>query len=391
MAARTLKALRDYGIDEHRGFLPAADPLDRLPPYFGPWEDAARDIGARLMTGRMREAVAALPELSPEGLTTDAERERAMLLLVCLANAHVWAADPPTSNVPAVLARPLHRLAAELDRPPIIAHASIVLANWRRLDPARPLGMDNIDTQVTFLGGVDEKWFYLATAGVELTGAPALKLLADGQEAVAGDDAARLTSCLTDLRLVLDRTIRAFLDVERWCDPYVFYHRVRRFLTGWDGVTLDGTGAAPCVLAGGSAAQSSLIQAFDTGLGIVHDDPLTAGFLGGMRRSMPKAHRRFLHDLGAGPSIRDYAGTAGHPPLTESYNAAVRTLTDLRGRHIGLTGRYITRFERGEGKGTGGSDFVSMLRRAREETGGAAVQDTTSASRPTWPVSEDQQ
>ncbi|MGC7094523.1 hypothetical protein ACPZ19_07670 [Amycolatopsis lurida] len=368
-----LSALRDYGIDPDRGFLPAADPLDRLPPHFAPWESAARDIGALLMTGRMREAVAALPELSPEGLTTDAERERAMLLLVCLANAHVWASDPPASNVPAALARPLHRLAAELDRPPIIAHASAVLSNWRRLDPAKPLGMDNIDTQVTFLGGVDEKWFYLATAGVELAGAPALQLLADGQKAVASDDAARLITCLDELRIVLERTIRAFLDVERWCDPYVFYHRVRRFLTGWNDVTLDGTGAAPYTLAGGSAAQSSLIQAFDTGLGVVHDDPLTADFLGLMRRSMPLAHRRFLHDLGAGPSIRDYAVTAGHPPLAESYNAAVRTLTDLRGKHIGLTGRYITRFERGDGKGTGGSDFVTMLRRAREETDDATV------------------
>ncbi|AXB42260.1 hypothetical protein [Amycolatopsis albispora] len=363
-----IKAFHEYGVDEHRGFLPAADPLDRLPPYFTPWEDTARDIGALLMTGRMREAVAALPELSPDALTTEAERERAMLLLVCLANAHVWASDPPAANVPAPLARPLHRLATGLDRPPIIAHASIVLANWRRLDPARPLGMDNIDTQVTFLGGVDEKWFYLATAGVELTGAPGLELLAEGQEAVADDDAARLTTCLDRLRVVLDRTIQAFLDVERWCDPYVFYHRIRRFLTGWDGVTLDGTGTAPHVLAGGSAAQSSLIQSFDAGLGIRHDHPLTAEFLGRMRQSMPRGHRRFLHDLETGPSIRAYALGAGHPPLAEAYRAAVRTLTDLRGRHIGLTGRYISRFERGEGKGTGGSDFVTMLRRAREET-----------------------
>ncbi|MFI6025683.1 hypothetical protein [Amycolatopsis magusensis] len=361
-------ALGDYDISEERGFLPAVDPLDALPPYFEPWETAARDIGALLMTGRIRETVAALPELSPERLATPAERERAMLLLTGLASAHVHASDPPATSVPAVLARPLHRLATTLDRPPIIAHASIVLANWRRLDPARPLGTDNIDTQLTFLGGVDEKWFYLATAGVELAGAPGLKLLTEAQEAAAENDAERLTTCLESLREVLDRTTRAFLDIERWCDPYVFYHRVRRFLSGWSGVTLEGTRTPPLTLAGGSAAQSSLIQAFDAGLGITHDDPLTADFLGLMRRSMPRAHRRFLRELDTGPSVRARASAAGHPPLTEAYDAAVRALTELRGQHIGLTGRYITRFERGAGKGTGGSDFVPLLRRAREET-----------------------
>lgn len=367
--------LNDYAIDPVRGFVPGDDPVNALPPYYRPWERTARDISALIMTGRLRDAIASLPVLTPAKLSSPGERERAMLLLTCLANAYVWGSETPARTLPAPVARPLDDLARQLDRPPIIAHASIVLNNWRRIDRTEPLSTSNIDTQVTFLGGVDEKWFYLATLGVELAGAPGLPLLVRTHDAVAGDDPDRLTEALVGVRKVLGRTVEALLDIERWCDPHVFYHRIRPFLTGWPepGLIFEGVDRGPVVLAGGSAAQSSLIQSFDAGLGVRHDDEMTAAFLTGMRAYMPVPHRRFLADLESGLSVRDYVSNrrADRPGLVEAYNGAVDALARLRAQHIGITGRYIQRFERdGTAKGTGGSDYSGFLRRAREETVG---------------------
>ncbi|WP_188187836.1 indoleamine 2,3-dioxygenase [Nonomuraea sp. SYSU D8015] len=367
-------SLSEYAIDEHRGFLPGEDPVDALPAYYGPWEQAGRNISVLIMTGRIRSALGSMPVLTPDRLESHGEQERAMLLLSFLANAYVWGAGTPASTLPAPVARPLHELAQALGRVPIVAHASIVLNNWRRLDATEPLSTSNIDTQLTFLGGVDEKWFYLSTVGVELAGAAGPPLLVRAQHSAAAGDHARLTEALLGVRKVVDRVVDALLDVERWCDPHVFYHRIRPFLTGWSapGLRFEGVDCEPVVLAGGSAAQSSLIQAFDAGLDVRHRDELTAGFLTGMRAHMPVPHRRFIEDLEAGPSVRDFVARhrGARPRLAEAYNAAVDGLARLRAQHIGITGRYITRFERGgeAARGTGGSDFVSFLKRSREET-----------------------
>ncbi|MGN9843174.1 indoleamine 2,3-dioxygenase [Nonomuraea sp. H19] len=367
-------ALGEYAIDARRGFLPAEDPVDALPAYYRPWEQVGRNITALIMTGRLRPAIESMPVLTLDRLESCGEQERAMLLLSCLANAYVWGAGTPARTLPATVARPLHELAQLLDRVPIVAHASIVLNNWRRIDGTEPLSMSNIDTQLTFLGGVDEKWFYLATVGVELAGAGGLPLLARAQHAAAAADHTRLVEALLGIRNVLGRVVDALLNVERWCDPYVFYHRIRPFLTGWSapGLRFEGVDREPLVLAGGSAAQSSLIQAFDAGLGIRHRDELTAGFLTGMRAYMPGPHRRFLEDLEGGPSVRDFVARhrSARPQSSEAYNAVVDGLAQLRARHIGITGRYIKRFEHGEeaARGTGGSDYISFLKRSREET-----------------------
>jgi hypothetical protein len=126
-----------YGITESRGFLPSPDPLDRLPERYAAWEDVAGNGSTLIMAGRLRRTVGLLPVLDPGPLADGRELERAMLLLTVLANAYVWGEGPGTDRLPPSLARPLHEVARRLDRPPIVAHASIVLNNWRRIDPAR--------------------------------------------------------------------------------------------------------------------------------------------------------------------------------------------------------------------------------------------------------------
>jgi hypothetical protein len=67
------------------------------------------------------------------------------------------------------------------------------------------------------------------------------------------------------------------LAIAERCDPYVFYKKLRQILSGWsnnpavpDGIVYEGVSDEPKKYNGGSAAQSSTIQAIDIALGIKH-------------------------------------------------------------------------------------------------------------------------
>ena len=98
------------------------------------------------------------------------------------------------------------------------------------------------------------------------------------------------------------RGMVASLDTMReGCHPFIFYHRVRPFLSGWkhnptlvDGVIYEGVSAERQQFYGGSAAQSSLIPFLDIVLGVSHDKTKSKDFLMAMRDYMTREHREFL-------------------------------------------------------------------------------------------------
>jgi len=366
--------LAAFRIDPVRGFLPADDPLERLPADFDAWEHVAPDVPALLMTGRLRPALEALPLLDIEPLEGDMQLERAMLLLSVFGSAYVWAEPAPARMVPRAVAAPWCRLAERLGRPPITAHPSNVLFNWRRLDKTGPIELDNLAALQLFLGGIDEQWFYLTAVVIEAKGAPALGALVAAQQAVAVGQADELATHLQAIASALDRVYEVLERIPEKCDPYIFYHRVRPYLSGWPepGVIYEGVSDAPRRCAGGSAAQSPLIQALDAGLGIKHRGSETSPFLMEMRNYMLTGHRRFIEALESGASVRQFVldHAARCPALSDRYNGCIRALDRFRKKHMELAVRYISHQAPNpdEAKGTGGTNFVSFLSKARRET-----------------------
>lgn len=366
--------LTDYDIDPRRGFLPAQDPLERLPEAFDRWEQIAADLPALLMTGRLRFTLEQLPPLDATQLKNEQQVQRAMLLLSVFGNSYVWGSATPATVIPRGVAIPWAQVAEQLGRPMIVAHASMVLNNWRRLDKSQPVALDNLDTLQLFLGGLDEKWFFLTTVAIEAEGAPALPALVEAQRAAAAGQPDRVAGCLETINTTLNNIFEILRRVPEKCDPYIFYHRIRPFLAGWEapGIIYQGVSESPQILAGGSAAQSSLIQALDAGLGIAHIDDKTRPFLMEMRHYMPPSHRRFIEALEAGPSIRQFVAKhqGDHPGLVTLYNEAIERMSRFRTKHIEISVRYILRQapKNEEAKGTGGTDFVPFLHTARQET-----------------------
>lgn len=365
--------LADYQVDPVRGFLPAEDPPLALPEPFAEWDHLGAELPYLLLTGRVRQRLKNFPTPPLDGLKTPGQLERAMLIVSALGMAYVWGGPEPVSRLPAALAVPWTRLARRLERPPIIAHASAVLNNWRRVNPDGPLEADNLACVQHFLGGMDEQWFFTATAGVERVGAPALPLLVEAKMAAEKGNAGAVLAALEAIIPIFEAVNAALLRMYERCDPHIFYHRVRPFLAGWDqqGLIYEGVSETPLRLHGGSAAQSSLIQAYDAALGIEHLHPETHPFLTLMREYMPPPHRDFIQRLGEGVSLHDFVTDrhAGNAGLRETFNTCVVNLDQFRKGHMELAVRYILHQSADDqGRGTGGTAFVPFLSRARKET-----------------------
>ncbi|MEM7797624.1 MAG: hypothetical protein AAF633_00415 [Chloroflexota bacterium] len=364
----------DYDVSPKRGFLPAEDPLTELPPAFAEWDRLGRELPYLVLTGRVRRTLADFKTPDLEQLTTQGELERAMLIMSSLGMAYIWAEAPEIEVLPAHIAVPWAALGERLGRPPIITHSSAVLNNWRRLDPNDGIHADNLACTQHFMGGMDEQWFFTATTALEAIGAPALKPLAEAKVAAAGGDGKKVASLLEEVLPIFKAVNAALLRVYERCEPFIFYNRIRIFLAGWDqtGILFEGVSETPLKLHGGSAAQSSLIQAYDAALGIEHLHPETRPFLMLMRAYMPPDHRRFVEDLAKGESIHDCVQAHGRtcPKLVDLFNRCIDELEEFRKAHMGIAVRYVLKQGKNgeDGLGTGGTSFVPFLREARNET-----------------------
>jgi indoleamine 2,3-dioxygenase len=363
-----------YRVDPVRGFLPVQDPLDHLPPAYEEWDRLGEDVSALLMTGQVRRRLEKLTPLDVENLQDDRQRERAMLLLSVFANAYVWADSKPATRIPRGVAVPLCVLAQQLGLPPITTYPSIVLYNWRRLDPAGAIDLQNLASLQLFLGGIDEQWFYLVSVAIEAKGAAALPAIVHAQQAVLADDMESVHSNLHTVVHALEGMIATLMRMPEHCDPYVFYHRIRPVLTGWDepGVIYEGISDRPQKFYGGSAAQSPLVQSLDAALGVKHADRETRFYLLEMRRYMLSKHRQFIEALEGGPSIREYVLRHKQicPELVEEYNRGIQGVEEFRRRHFEIAVHYITHQAPpgAEAKGTGGTNFSAFLGKSLKET-----------------------
>jgi indoleamine 2,3-dioxygenase len=300
-------------LSDQRGFLPSSDPLRRLPSDFDAWEEAAGSLPKLLVSDRLRPTLEHLPPFPVESLSTQPQRERAMTLLSYLGHAYVWGGRKPARILPARLAVPWYAVATILGRPPVLSYSSYALHNYFRFDLARDVECGNIGLIQNFLGGIDEEWFILIHVDIEKRAAPGLAALHPCLDAADETNAEAVEFQLGRLQASIASMYATLQRMTEWCDPYIYFHRVRPYIHGWKnhpdlpfGLVYEGVDAyqgEPQRFRGETGAQSAIVPSLDATLGIIHKRDELSTYLQEMRLYMPPGQREFIASIEARGSV----------------------------------------------------------------------------------------
>ncbi|NWV35639.1 I23O2 dioxygenase, partial [Grantiella picta] len=386
-------ALTRFQVSEEFGFL-LPNPLTELPAPYGPWMDIAHELPQLITSQQLRSRVHQMPQLSTQHLRGREELHLAHLVLSFITMGYVWqeGEEGTVQVLPRNLAVPYWEVSQALGLPPILSHADFVLANWRRKDPNR-----NLDTIIALPGGESLRGFILVTLLVEKAAVPGIKAIISALCAILERDEETLHRALEELAGAIEAMSKALRRMHDYVDPEVFYTVIRIFLSGWKdnpamphGLVYEGVSKEPMAFSGGSAAQSTVLHAFDELLGICHHQD-GASFLHRMRDYMPPPHRAFVEEIHRAVSLKQHVLSSGDTQLRTAFNRCVSALADFRSYHITIVTKYISiaaakaragQAEPGaragpaggkppsalETKGTGGSHIFSFLKSIRDTT-----------------------
>ena len=394
-----------YSVDINHGFLPSTDPLSQLSltGKFGCWELIMNNLSQYLYAKIIRSVILSrltVVQIEQDDLIDEREFQRALFVVAMLSHAFVWGEEPVSKYIPACLAIPWVELTKRACSIPILTHSLTALLNWKRFDIEKPIELGNIAMLNGFLSGLDEANFYLVTIELEFRGAKALKHMFKAQYFASQEKIPELINELKAIEIVQKDIIISLSKMFDKVDPYIFYNRVRHFLAGWksnaalpNGMLYEGVSETPQVLHGASAAQSSLITAFDVFFDVKHESEQTAEFLSEMRYYMPFKHRRLLEILGTKQhSISDFVRKQKDVELVSAYNRCIDQLVAFRNKHIQIVTLYILMQMRknatstnystnnnddhgqntneisSSARGTGGTILMPFLKTCRDET-----------------------
>jgi indoleamine 2,3-dioxygenase len=384
--------LSDYGLSRTRGFLSHYE-IDAiaLPNQFAGAKQAAHELSALLTSGRVRHWLEQLADPGIEDWAREAAEEEvrtAMVHYSFLVQAYVWGETEAPKRLPANLARPIIALADRLGQAPLLPYSAYVLDNWARLDKGGPINLENIRMVQNFLGGADENWFVMvhvaieAEAGVLLDNA--VKLVAAAKARDAGE-AERL---LVEMDGAWERIYAHFARMPERCDPYIYFQRVRPYIHGWANNPALGAGLVyegvdrferrPQAYRGQTGSQSSIVPAMDALFGVGHSDDPLKRFLDELHQYRPVPHRRFVEDLAAQTTLREFVAGSDSHSLKAAFNACIEQVARFRTRHLEYAASYINKqMAANPGNdpdvGTGGTPFMKYLKKHRDENRAQAI------------------
>lgn len=357
-----------YKVDLHRGFLPALDPITRLPESYTSWEKIAKEFTPLINAGVIREHLETMDIIDVSTLDDARMLERAMLLLSFFAHAYIHLPPVNKNYLPESIAIPWIQVANKLQRKPILSHSSIVLYNWRRINPNDGIHTGNLATLFQFHGGIDESWFYLITVEIEQVGATAIPIMLEAIQSINEERYDKAEEDLRKINEVLDQLTKVLQKMYIHCDPHTFYLRIRPFLMSFEKIEYRGTGLPLQSHHGGSAAQSSLLQFFDAALGLEYSNAATTGYLRLMRQHMPAEHAAFLEYIERNTNIKNAA--ASNPKLSVAYEEAIAQLIVFRNEHMKIVALYVMKQAqktKAEATGTGGTNPMHFLKSVRND------------------------
>ena len=351
-------------------------------------EEICNNLPKLLLTGKVQSTVNKLSkkDLSINELLINQmgqDLKLAMSQLSFIAHAYIWGDKKPHGKLPESLAKPWVEVASNQGRPAILSYASYCLDNWFLIDAEEPISLENVGLINNFLGGVDEDWFVTIHVCIENAASEAINACSQ----IAGCDQEtpenEISNLLQKICLSMRRVNEVFARMPEKCDPYIYYHRVRPFIFGTkdnpdlkNGLVYEGQfDNEPQFFRGETGAQSSIIPSLDGALQIAHTKDHLRHYLNEMRDYMPPKHREFISKLEKKSQVKKLVENSKR--LSEQYNECLEEIRAFRAMHLEYAGTYIHKqsqiknpFGRGGSTitGTGGTPFMTYLKKHRDET-----------------------
>jgi indoleamine 2,3-dioxygenase len=304
-------------FDLSNGFLPNKDPIINLPGEYHEIESLAIDLPKLLSSDQTRKILDNLTFVSIENLNMRSQYERLMMLLSYLGHAYIWNNENPLGILPKNLSQMWYEVAKKVGRPPVLSYASYALYNYKKIDPNDEIKLGNIALLQNFLGGIDEEWFILIHVAIEKEAALVVEALSNLRNHLIKNDNLEIVFISEEIKKVNTALVKINEIMERmpeYCDPYIYYNRVRPYIHGWkdnpalpNGVIYQGVsayGERGQFFKGETGAQSSIIPSLDALYKIYHKDTPLKAHLDEMRFYMPPEHQSFIQSLEETPSLR---------------------------------------------------------------------------------------
>jgi indoleamine 2,3-dioxygenase len=384
--------LSDYGMSRERGFLSPYEIDDVfVPTRFDAVVGTAERLTDLLTSGRVRHWLDRLPAPDIEKWAATASEEQVRTMMVrysFLVQAWVWGEPEAPASLPTNLARPIVALAERLGQAPLLPYSAYVLDNWARLDKAGPIDLENIYMHQNFFGGADENWFVMVHVAIEAEAGVLLDNAVGLVHAARAGDAAEAERLLVEMDEAWERIYAHFARMPERCDPYIYFQRVRPYIHGWannpalgEGLIYEGVDrfeGRPQAYRGQTGSQSSIVPAMDALFGVGHSDDPLKRFLDELHQYPPVPHRRFVEDLAAQSSLREFVGASGSESLKAAFNACIEQVARFRTRHLEYAASYINKqMASNPGNdpdvGTGGTPFMKYLKKHRDENRAQAI------------------
>lgn len=376
----------DYGMSRQRGFLSAYE-IDEiaLPSQFGAVVEAAETLSDLISSGRVRHWLDQLPDPHIEDWVREAsldEVNTASVRYTFLVQSYIWGEPEVPQHLPANLARPAVAIAERLDQAPLLAYSDYVLNNWARIDKTGSVTLDNIRMVQNFAGGEDENWFVMVHVAIEAEAAVMLDNAVKLVSVARNGDETEAERLLAEMHEAWERIYGHFARMPERCDPYVYFHRVRPYIHGWannpalgGGLVYEGVekfGGKPQAFRGQTGSQSSIMPSMDALFGVGHSPDPLRHFLDELHQYRPVQHRRFIEDLAAQSTLREFVSVSGSGALKDAFNACLEQTARFRTRHLEYAASYINK-QAGSiagndpDVGTGGTPFMKYLKKHRDE------------------------
>ena len=375
-----------------KGFLPIDEPLQGYSSInensLTKLQELATNLPKLLLTGRLETSITMMSDndLCVDSLIQNGSLEEIKLSMVQLsfiAHAYILGGSEPKSNLPRVIAKPWVSISKKLERPPVLSYASYCLDNWYLINSEEPINLNNVALINNFLGGIDEDWFVTIHVCIEDAARDAMEASKLISQCTEESEESYIEELLNRISQSMQAVNNIFEQMPERCDPYVYYHRVRPFIFGSkdnpdleNGIVYQGEfGDVPQFYRGETGAQSSIMPTLDGALGIEHTKDSLRHYLNEMRDYMPKEHRQFIEEVETSSMTKKLVSESSL--LISSYNDCLEQIRAFRALHLKYARIYIHNQSKqknpfGAGgstiHGTGGTPFMSYLKKHRDET-----------------------